>query len=102
MSKKKEDIKEFLKDDVIIIESLKVTKARHGINTHMTKMIGNEYIVDLVEMHHSGHPIVRVRDDNDSRWVFAPSDLTLVQKCSDVISEAMPGKPIMFDPNELV
>jgi hypothetical protein len=100
-SKKKE---EFHEGDIIIIESLKTTKLRHGTNTHMMEMVGGEYIIETVEMHHTGkYPVIHIRaNEKESQWAFAPPDLILVQKCRDITSDAMPNDPIMFDPKELV
>ena len=94
---------EFCEGDIVIIESLKFTELRHGTNTSMTKMVGKEYSVKSIDMHHSGkYPVVHMNNDTGGRWSFAPPDLILVRKFSDITSEAMPNEPIMFDPKELV
>jgi hypothetical protein len=100
---KKKEV-EFYEGDIVIVESLKATKRRHGTNTSMMKMIGGEYIIETVEMHHTGqYPVIHIRNsEKESQWAFAPPDLILVKKCSDITSDAMPNDPIMFDPKELV
>jgi len=103
VSSEKKEV-EFYEGDLVIIKSLKVTKDRHGINSQMRKMLNNEYTVQRVDIHHSGkYPVVHISyDELETSWAFAPPDLTLVKKCCDITSDAMPNNLIMFDPNELI
>ena len=95
--------RDFEQGDSVLVESLITSKDRHGINSAMRKMVGKEYEVESSEMHHSlKYMVVYLRDKAEHRWAFAPPDLKLVKDCLSATSDAMPTKPIMFDPNELI
>ena len=103
--KKKKSVKiEFKMGDEVLVESLTVTKPRHGINRHMQQMVGNQYTVHDIGQKDSYDPQQRVtlKTEKNDTWMFAPEDLILITDANRIQSEAMPTHPIMFDPNELV
>ena len=94
-------MKKFQKGDLVVVESLRITKSRHGTNSAMEKMVDLEFEVDDLGTDHSDNNEVHFKH-NHSTWSFAPEDLILAESISDVVSDAMATEPIMFDPNELV
>ena len=94
----------FQTGDLVFIESLKVTKPRHGVNQHMKEMVKQEFFIDTYELHRSKNVMTAyIRDlDNESRWAFAPEDLKLIAPWENVKSKAMPSKKMLFDPAELI
>lgn len=94
----------FQTGDLVFIESLKVTKPRHGANEHMLNMVKQEFFIDSYELHGSKNVMTAyIRDlDTESRWAFAPEDLKLITPWESVKSEAMPSKKVLFDPAELM
>jgi len=88
----------FQMGDLAFVDSVDITSGRHGSNSAMRRMIGTEADVIQVE----GRKITLKDVKRGATWMFAVEDLSIPVSINEVVSEAMAGDPIMFDPKELI